>query len=192
MKKPNKNSEKVFANQQANTGDNNTNIMNNLKIFSLFFPCYLWTSLNLSSSERDAKLLDDEDFFKWYYGVSLNPIQRKHIIDFKNTYILTNEVIKLGLKTEQIKVSNNGIKIELRREMLIIGNILFLILLLITVCSILNLHNAKITPNALMVGYALFVIYCWGTAGYLRKFLIDPVRKLKENGLRNSFFAASP
>jgi len=191
MKNPNNNSEKAPENQQANTGDNTTNIQNNYKIFSLFFPYYLWASLNKSSSERDAKLLDDEDFFRWYYGVSLNPIQRKHIIDFKNTYILTNEVIRLGLKTEQIKVANDGIKIELHREMLIIGNILFLILLLFTTCSILNLHNANITPNALIFGYLLFVIYCLGTASYLRKFMIDPVRKLEESGLRNSFFDTS-
>jgi hypothetical protein len=192
MKNPNNNSEKSPENQQANTGDNNTNIMNNLKIFSLFFPYYSWVSLNKNSSEREAMLLDDEDFFKWYYGVPLNPIQRKHIIEFKNTNILTKEVIRLGLKTQQIKVTNAGIKIELRREMLIVGNILFLILLLITTCSILNLHNAKITPNALMFGYLLFLAYSWGVASYLRKFLIDPVRKLEKCGLRNSFFAASP
>jgi hypothetical protein len=191
MKNPNNNSEKAFENQQANTGDNNTNIQNNHKIFSLFFPCYLWTSLNISSSERDAKLLDDEDFFKWRYGVAINEIQRKHIIEFKNSNNLTNEAIRLGLKTQQISVTNDGIKIHLRREMLIIGNILFLILLLITTCSILNLHNAGITPNALMFGYLLFLTYCWGTAFYLRKFLIDPVRKLEECGLRNSFFATS-
>lgn len=185
MKNPNNISDKTSENQQANTGDNNTNIMNNQKIFSLSFPYYLWTSLNKSSSERDAMLLDNEDFFKWRYGVSLNPIQRKHIIDFKNTYILTNEVIKLGLKTGQIKVSNDGIKIELRREMLIIGNILFLILLLFTTCSIVSFHPASGSPNDLVIGYILYIPFCYGTTFLLRKFLVDPVRELEKCGLKN-------
>ena len=192
MKKQNSDSEKVFANQQSNTGDNNTNIMNNLKILSLFFPCNLWTSLNLSSSAHDAKLVENENFFKWYYGVSLNPIQRKHVIEYKNTFLVTREIMKLGLKTQQIKTTNDGIKIELRREMPIIGNILALILLLIISCSILSFHPASGLPKDLVIGYLLYIAYSWGTAYYLRKFLIDPVRKLEKSGLKDSFFAASP
>ena len=185
MKNPNNISEKTSENQQANIGENNTNIMNNLKIFSVFFPCYLWTSLNKSSSERDAMLLDNEDYFKWRYGVSLNPIQRIHIIDFKNSYCLTNEVIRIGLKTQQITVTNDGIKINLRRELLIIGNILFIILLLLTTCSIVTFQPASGSPNDLVLGYILYIPFCFGTTFLLRKYLVDPVRKLEKSGLKN-------